>query len=111
MKEEGDTMYEEDFPARLARLWAKKGVSSRDMSLSIGQNPGYISNIECGKALPSMSVFFFICEYLNVSPSDFFDTDNENPEKIQALMNDLKKLDEEQLDTITALVHGLIRNK
>ena len=81
------------------------------MSLSIGQNPGYISNIECGKALPSMSVFFFICEYLNVSPSDFFDTDNENPEKVQALINDLKKLDEEQLDTITALVLGLIRNK
>ena len=54
---------------------------------------------------------FFICEYLNVSPSDFFDTDNENPEKVQALIDDLKKLDEEQLDTITALVRGLIRNK
>ena len=104
-------MYEDEFPARLSRLRAKKGVSSRDMSLSIGQNPGYISNIECGKALPSMSVFFFICEYLNVSPSDFFDTDNENPEKIQILIKDLKQLDEEQLDTITALVRGLIRNK
>lgn len=104
-------MYEDEFPARLSRLRAKKGVSSRDMSLSIGQNPGYISNIECGKALPSMSVFFFICEYLNVSPSDFFDTDNENPEKIQILIKDLKQLDEEQLDTITALVRGLIQNK
>lgn len=104
-------MYEDEFPARLSRLRAKKGVSSRDMSLSVGQNPGYISNIECGKALPSMSVFFFICEYLNVSPSDFFDTDNENPEKIQILIKDLKQLDEEQLDTITALVRGLIQNK
>lgn len=111
MMKDGDTMYEDEFPARLARLRAKKGVSSRDMSLSIGQNPGYISNIECGKALPSMSVFFFICEYLNVSPSDFFDTDNENPEKVQALVQDLKKLDEEQLDTVSALVRGLIRNK
>lgn len=104
-------MYEEEFPARLARLRAKKGVSSRDMSLSIGQNTGYISNIECGKALPSMSVFFYICEYLNISPSDFFDEGNDNPEKLRALISDLKHLDDEQLDTISTLVRGLLKNK
>lgn len=111
MTERGGTMYEEEFAARLAKLRMKKGVSSRDMSLSIGQNPGYISNIECGKALPSMAVFFFICDYLNVSPSAFFDTDNENPEKAAQLLSDLKRLDDEQLSAIAALVRGLIRNK
>lgn len=104
-------MYEDEFPARLARLRAKKGVSSRDMSLSIGQNSGYISNIECGKALPSMSVFFYICEYLNISPSAFFDDENNNPEKLQNLIADLKRLDDEQLDTISSLVRGLLKNK
>ncbi len=102
-------MYEDDFPARLSRLRAKKGVSSREMSLSIGQNAGYISNIECGKALPSMSIFFYICEYLNVSPSDFFDEQNANPEKLQQLISDLKRLDDAQIDTISALVKGLLR--
>lgn len=102
-------MYEEEFPARLARLRAKEGVPSREMSLSIGQNPGYISNIECGKALPSMSVFFCICEYLNVSPGDFFETENENPEKIQTLVKNLKQLDEEQLGTISELFQGLLK--
>lgn len=104
-------MYEEEFTARLSKLRMKKGVSSRDMSLSIGQNPGYISNIECGKALPSMSVFFFICDYLNVSPSEFFDTDSENPERLKELISNLKQLDEEQLAAITTLVRGLIQNK
>ena len=66
-------MYDEQFPIRLAKLRTEKGVSARDMSLSIGQNPGYINNIETGKALPSMSSFFFICEYLNITPQDFFD--------------------------------------
>lgn len=102
-------MYEDEFPARLARLRAKKGVSSREMSLSIGQNAGYISNIECGKAMPSMSIFFYICEYLNVSPSDFFDEQNANPEKLQHLIADLKRLDDAQLDTISTLVKGLLR--
>ncbi len=104
-------MYEEDFCLRLARLRAKKDVSSREMSLAIGQNAGYISSIECGKALPSMSVFFYICEYLNISPSDFFDTENENPGKMRELIDDLKLLDSDQLDTICALVRGLLKNK
>lgn len=104
-------MYEEDFPTRLAKLRTKKGVSSREMSLSIGQNTGYISNIECGKALPSMSVFFFMCEYLQISPSDFFDVENDNPEKLRQLIPDLKKLDDEQLDLITAMVKNLIKAK
>lgn len=48
-------MYEDEFPLRLSQLRNKKGVSARDMSLSIGQNSGYINNIESGKAMPSMA--------------------------------------------------------
>lgn len=57
-------MYEELFPNRLSQLRNQKNVSARDMSLSIGQNPGYINNIETGKALPSMASFFFISNTL-----------------------------------------------
>jgi len=58
-------VYEEGFALVLAQLRNKKGVSARDMSLSIGQNAGYINTIESGKAFPSMTVFFYICEYLD----------------------------------------------
>jgi transcriptional regulator with XRE-family HTH domain len=104
-------MYEEEFSTRLAKLRSKKGVSSREMSLSIGQNSGYISNIECGKALPSMSVFFFICDYLNITPSEFFDMNSEDPEKINLLLKDLKQLNSEQLALISAMVKNLIKSK
>ena len=102
-------MYENEFQTRLAQLREKKGVSARDMSLSIGQNPGYINNIETGKALPSMSVFFYICEYLQLSPKDFFDIDAKNPEKLNELIKDLKKLDDKQLDSIASIVQGLVK--
>lgn len=65
-------MYDIQFAERLTQLRTTKGVSARDMSLSLGQNPGYINNIESGKALPSMSVFFYICDYFQISPRDFF---------------------------------------
>ena len=102
-------MYENEFQSRLAQLREKKGVSARVMSLSIGQNPGYINNIETGKALPSMSGFFYICEYLQLSPRDFFDTDAKNPEKLNELIKDLKRLDDKQLDSIASIVQGLVK--
>lgn len=102
-------MYEDEFPLRLAQLRSKKGVSARDMSLSIGQNHAYINNIESGKALPSMTIFFYICEYLNITPSEFFDTNSKNPEKLKSLIQDLKHLDDKQLDNIAEIVKGLIK--
>ena len=39
-------MYEDFVPERLAKLRALKGVSARDMSLSLGQANNYVNNIE-----------------------------------------------------------------
>lgn len=65
-------MYDDFFPLRLNKLRTQTGISARDMSLSLGQNPGYINNIENKKALPSMAMFFCICDFLKISPQDFF---------------------------------------
>ena len=97
-------MNEKDFAKRLTDLREKKGVSARDMSLSIGQNAGYINNIETGKALPSLMGIFYICEYLNVSLSEFFDMDSSNPVKTNSIMQDLKNLDDKHIEIIGRLV-------
>ena len=60
------------FADRLIALRVMRGVSAREMSLSLGQGAGYISHIENGGNLPSMAMFFEICEYLSVSPGEFF---------------------------------------
>ena len=82
-------MYETEFAQRLAQLRTQKGISARDMSLSIGQNPGYINTIENGKSFPTMMSFFYICEFLNVSPQEFFTTSIDNPSKVRQLMEKL----------------------
>ena len=51
-------MTKEQFAERLSKLRINKGVSARDMSLSIGQSAGYINNIENGVNLPSMTFSF-----------------------------------------------------
>lgn len=103
-------MYDNQFAERLSQLRMNKGVSARDMSLSLGQNPGYINNIESGKALPSMSVFFYICEYFAISPKDFFDMNNNSPELLNSVILDLKCLKPEQIDHLAAVIKDIKNN-
>ncbi len=100
-------MYEKDFSSRLAQLRIQKGVSARDMSLSLGQNVNYINNIETGKALPSMSAFFYICDYLRISPMEFFNFASESPWRVKELGDKVERLSSHQLETIIALVDEL----
>lgn len=102
-------MNEKEFALRLARLREKKGVSARDMSLSIGQNPGYINNIESGKSMPSLMGLFYICEYLGITPAEFFDVGSPDPGRLQELTEDLKHLNDRQLEAVHAIVMELSR--
>ncbi|MEE0945881.1 MAG: helix-turn-helix transcriptional regulator [Acutalibacteraceae bacterium] len=102
-------MEEKDFALRLAQLRQNKNVSAREMSLAIGQNAGYINNIESGKMLPSLPGVFYICDYLGISESEFFDIQSNNPAKLKDIINDLKLLDDKQLDTLSTLIKGLIK--
>ena len=103
-------MDEKDFSLRLAQLREKKGVSARDMSLSIGQNPGYINNIESGKSMPSLSGIFYICEYLGITPSEFFDIDSKNPTRLNDVIKGLKRLRDKQSETIAALIKDTVKD-
>lgn len=100
-------MFEEVFYKRLSELRIKKGVSARDMSLSIGQAAGYINALENKKGFPSMQVFFYICEYLDVTPSEFFDETNGNPAEFQEIICDLNALDTEIIPHVKAIIKGL----
>lgn len=102
-------MFEDLFYQRLAKLRMEKGVSARDMSLSIGQSAGYINALENRNGFPSMQVFFYICEYLGVTPSEFFDDGNSHPVEYQEIIDDLNASDTESIKNVKALIKGLKR--
>lgn len=102
-------MFEELFYQRLMKLRVEKGVSARDMSLSIGQSAGYINALENRTGFPSMQVFFYICEYLGVTPSEFFDESNSHPEVYREIMEDIKALDYDNLQNVKGIIKGLKR--
>lgn len=102
-------MYEEFTQERIAQLRMQKGVSARDMSLSLGQNDSYINRIENKKGLPSLTGLFCICEYLGVTPTEFFDEGNTYPAQLTDLIQNLRRLDAAELELVANMVKTLAR--
>ncbi len=99
-------MYEKLISSRLIQLRSEKGVSAREMSLDIGQNSSYINRIENGKSMPSMQGFLYICEYLGVTPSEFFASNGTNGTAIM-LAKELEGLKPEQLEIVRGIIADL----
>ena len=103
------SVWEDEFAVRLAKLRTKKGVSAREMSLDIAQKGNYINQIENKKTFPTMCTFFYICDYFKITPAEFFQEENQNPEKLNDLTEKLKKLDEKQIEIIRATVEEFLK--
>lgn len=99
--------YIEWFYKRLTELRIQKNVSARDMSLSLGQSESYINKIENRRTLPSLTGFFYICDYLGITPAEFFNTASASPQKSKELLSEIEQLTPAQTEHILALVKDL----
>ncbi len=99
---------DEKFAQRLAQLRMAKGVSARDMSLSLGQSDSYINKIENGRSLPSMQVFFYICEYLDISPAEFFSYGIKEPHITDELKRAAERLSPRQSIHLLDIINDIL---
>lgn len=110
MFENGEYVFEEErFAKRLTQLRMQKGVSAREMSLAIGQCNAYINRIENGKSLPSLTVFFYICEYLGVTPKQFFSYDIEDPIVSDRFKDAAEKLSPKQAEHLILVINDILQ--
>ena len=96
---------------RITQLSMQKSVSEYKMSYDLGHSRSYIYNISSGKSLPPMAEFLEICNYLGVTPSDFFNDSNENPILVQSAIEEIKKLDDDDLMLVIGNLRRLNKNK
>lgn len=95
---------------RLTQLRMQKEVSEYKMSLDLGHSKSYIQSIVSGRAMPSMSEFLYICEYLGVTLREFFDTDTENPVLLEQVTDALKSLSTSDLALVMELIERLSKD-
>ena len=94
---------------RITQLRLNRGISEYQLSYDLGHSRSYINNISSGKSLPSLNEFFAICDYFNITPVEFFDSDHSDPELLVKATEEIKTLDENDLLMILTLIKRLKR--
>lgn len=108
-KYENVERYEKMTQERIAALCLSRSVSERKVSNDLGHSDGYLNSITRGRALPAMKEFFYICEYFNITPKEFFEDGPSDPAFLRELIADLKRLDARQLKHLSALVKTMLK--
>ena len=62
-----------------------------------------MQSISAGRALPSLSEFLYICEYLGVTPKEFFDEETKDPQLVRELYNISLSLEKEDLEVLLSM--------
>ena len=88
------------FRQRITSLRLQTGVSEYQMSMDLGKSKGYIQQISSGRALPQMKMFFEICDYLSVTPLEFFTPENRLPSLTRDLAEKAQGLDAEKIEAL-----------
>ena len=85
-------------------------ITQLRLSYDLGHSRSYIYNISSGKSLPPMAEFLQICDYFDITPSQFFDESEENPALLQTAIEELHKLNDDDLMLIIGNIRRLARN-
>ena len=102
-------MNEEFIRNRITELRLRKGISEYKLSLDLGQNRSYIQAISSGRALPSMRQFLNICDYFEITPLEFFDTSENNPQLVKKALDGIRTLKDDDLIMLLGFITRLNR--
>lgn len=92
---------------RLSQLREEKQVSERKMSLDLGHSTSYIRSITSGRSLPSMGEFLYICEYLGITPMEFFNEKKSTTLLQQKAINSIYAMSEDDLVLLNGFIERL----
>ena len=92
---------------RISVLRTKKNISEYRMSTDLGHSKSYMQSISSGRAAPSLSEFLYICEYLGVTPREFFDGETEEPQLVHKLCELARSMEEADLNALIAVAQRL----
>ncbi|MEE0435913.1 MAG: helix-turn-helix transcriptional regulator [Peptococcaceae bacterium] len=95
------------FIRRLTELRMQKGISAREMSLSLGRSESLVNQIENHKIMPSMSLFFQICIFFQIHPKDFFNDKVEYPSLLDHLWQVVSDMSSQQMKSLLSFLESM----
>lgn len=98
--------YENFIRKRITQLRLKNNMTAYELSLSLPKNCSYIFTITSGKGLPSLQEFLRLCKTLDITPSEFFQTEKSSADMAE-IKSSLMHLSKENLDVVLDAVQKL----
>lgn len=65
---------------RITQIRIEHKISEYQLSLDLGFSKGYIQAISSGNIMPSMTALYKICEYFEITPTQFFSEGDDSEE-------------------------------
>lgn len=93
---------------RVTQLLVQKNLSEYRVSVDLGHSKGYIQKITSGKALPSLEALLEICDYFDITLSEFFHNPEDFPsgihrKPVRELMEQAVKLKDSDIELLITL--------
>ena len=90
---------------RLKQLRMEKGISECELDRCLLKTTPYIKLIESGERLPSLEMLLLLCDWLSISPTEFFLPGEKDEDwKTVVKYRGLNQIDKEQ---VTKLIESL----
>lgn len=78
-------------------------------AVELGQSKGYIQGITSGRSLPSMRMLLNICEFFQISPSEFFEDRLCSP-AVRELQEEVRGLTDEDAQYLIYIIRRMKEN-
>lgn len=91
---------------RITKLRMEHNISEYQLSLDLGFSKGYIQAISSGNILPSIGSLYKICEYFEITPAQFFSSNNTDSQLLNDLLGVLRKMSVEEQYTLYHFLKG-----
>lgn len=96
--------YKKFVRSRIDELRIKKNISEYKLSLDIGKSQGYVQSITSGRTMPSLEALCDICSYFDITPTEFFDPDINNPDLFHEITGIVKNMPDSDLELLLSLL-------
>lgn len=106
-----NTQYEEFVRKRITQLRMERNLSEHRMSLDLDKSGSYIRGITSGAALPSLKELFNIMDYFGMTPADFFAPLGDNSSRYYQICEELRNLDDRDLERVELFLSWIAPGK
>lgn len=95
---------------RISALINDHNISERQLSVELGHTEGYINKVTSGKLNISVNELLNICEYFQITPSQFFQGHDEySPRQFHKLSSILQREEDDiKQESIEALIEDFL---